>query len=135
VIPYAATTQDKQMTEITGEVDYKEIGQMQPPGLVRPPQNDSRYIPVLKLRLLIPDGRIVQVLFKGDIFGDANIGDEVEMEFADREIRIHPVKKKISKKADEVWQSAKGSWKNHPVFGNMKTKEIIERIRGSDSDV
>lgn len=77
------------MTEITGEVDYKELGQMQPPGLVRPPKNDSRYIPVLKLRLLIPDGRIVQVLFKGDIFGDANIGDEVTVRGKDKGGVIH----------------------------------------------
>lgn len=70
-----------------------------------------------------------------ELFAKINIGEDVEMEFVDREIRIHPVENKISKKVDKVWQSAKGSWKNHPVFGNMKTKEIIEWIRGSDSDV
>ncbi len=70
-----------------------------------------------------------------ELLAKINISEEVEMEFVDREIRIHPVKKKIGKKADEVWQSAKGSWENHPIFGNMKTKEIIEWIRGSDSDV
>lgn len=57
------------------------------------------------------------------------------MEFVDREIWIHPVEKKVGRKAEEVWQSAKGSWRNHPVFGNMKTKEIIEWIRGRDSDI
>ncbi|MBI4777983.1 hypothetical protein HY792_03560 [Candidatus Desantisbacteria bacterium] len=70
-----------------------------------------------------------------EMLAKINVSEEIEMEFIDREIRIHPITKKIGKKADEVWQSAKGSWRNHPVFGNMKTKEIVEWIRGSDSDV
>jgi hypothetical protein len=72
------------MIEITGEVDYKEFSQMQPPGLILPNQKDSRYIPIFKLRLLTSDGKIVQILFKGDIPGDANIGDQVTVKGNDK---------------------------------------------------
>lgn len=65
----------------------------------------------------------------------ANIEEEVEMEFTNKEIRIHSVEKGVKKSAAQVWQNTEGHWKNHPVFGNMKTNEIIEWIRGSDSDV
>ena len=34
-----------------------------------------------------------------------------------------------------VLQEVRGSWKNHPVFGKLTTKEIIEWLRGPDTDV
>jgi hypothetical protein len=34
-----------------------------------------------------------------------------------------------------VLQEARGSWKNHPVFSKLTTKEIIEWLRGPDTDV
>ena len=47
---FSISHEDKQMIEITGEVDYKEFSQMQPPGLILPNQKDSRYIPVFDYR-------------------------------------------------------------------------------------
>jgi len=64
-----------------------------------------------------------------ELLAKINIGKDIEMEIVDsvdREIWIRPVEKKVSKKTKEVWQSAKGGWKNHSIFGNMETKEIIE---------
>lgn len=34
-----------------------------------------------------------------------------------------------------VWQQTQGLWKDHPVFHGMAAKEIIEWLRGEDSDV
>lgn len=86
---------------------------------------------LLKQRVKISTGLFIPK----ELLAKIDIGEDIEMEFVDREIWIHPVEKKVGRKAEEVWQSAKGSWRNHPVFGNMKTKEIIEWIRGRDSDV
>lgn len=74
-----------------------------------------------------------------ELLAKVNIGEEVEMEFTDKEIWIHPVEKrevkKTNKRSAEIWQDVEGHWKNHPLFGNMKTEEIIEWIRGRDTDV
>lgn len=72
-----------------------------------------------------------------ELLARINIEEDIEMEIKDKEIWIHPVEKKkgVVKNAAEIWQSVEGHWKKHPVFGNMKTKEIIEWLRGSDSDV
>jgi hypothetical protein len=37
--------------------------------------------------------------------------------------------------AKEVWRRSQGIWKDHTVFGNMSTKEVIEWLRGEDCDV
>ena len=37
--------------------------------------------------------------------------------------------------ATEVWKRGQGIWRDHPVFGNMDVKEVIEWLRGEDSDV
>ena len=37
--------------------------------------------------------------------------------------------------AVEAWRRSQGIWKDHPVFGNMSIKEVIEWLRGEDSDV
>jgi hypothetical protein len=35
----------------------------------------------------------------------------------------------------DVWRRSQGIWKDHPVFRSMTTKEVIEWLRGEDSDV
>ena len=35
----------------------------------------------------------------------------------------------------EVWKRSQGIWRDHPIFGNMSIKEVIEWLRGEDSDV
>jgi hypothetical protein len=34
-----------------------------------------------------------------------------------------------------VWRRSQGLWKDHPVFHGMAAKEVIEWLRGEDSDI
>ena len=34
----------------------------------------------------------------------------------------------------KIWQITRGHWKNHPVFGGMDIKAVIEWLRGRDED-
>ncbi len=34
-----------------------------------------------------------------------------------------------------TWQRSQGVWADHPVFGGMTVKKIVEWLRGSDCDV
>ena len=77
------------MVEITGEVDQKERGQMMRPGLVKPDPNKMLYIPILRLRVVTSSGKLVQVLYKGETPGDADIGEEVCVKGIDRGGVIH----------------------------------------------
>jgi len=90
------------MKEILGEVDYKERGQIFAPGIIRP---DKRSIPVLRLRILIQSGNLVQVLYKGDPPGDANEGEEVIIRGVDKGGVIYA--KSIFNKTTNSWVTRK----------------------------
>jgi hypothetical protein len=34
-----------------------------------------------------------------------------------------------------TWQHSQGLWSNHPVFQGMSIRDVIEWLRGKDSDV
>jgi len=58
-------------------VVLKERGQMMRPGVVKPDPKEFLNIPIFRLRLLTSSGQLVQVLYKGETPGDADIGEEV----------------------------------------------------------
>ena len=68
---------DTKMIEIQGEVDQKERSQMIRPGIVKPNPQEFSHIPVFRLRILTSSGKLVQVLYKGETPGDADIGEQV----------------------------------------------------------
>ncbi len=77
------------MIEITGEVDQKERSQMMRPGVVKPDPKEFTHIPVFRLRILTSSGKLVQVLYKGEPPGDADIGHEVKVKGVERGGIIH----------------------------------------------
>lgn len=77
------------MVEITGEVDQKERSQMMRPGVVKPDPKEFLHVPVFRLRVLTAAGKLVQVLYKGEPPGDADIGEQVIVKGIDRGGVIH----------------------------------------------
>ena len=77
------------MLEIIGEVDSKERSQMMRPGVVKPDPTEFLNIPILRLRILLSSGKFVQVLYKGEPPGDADIGEQVIVKGIDKGGVIH----------------------------------------------
>lgn len=77
------------MIEITGEVDQKERSQMMRPGVVKPDPKEFTHIPVFRLRVLTSSGKLVQVIYKGEPPGDADIGEQVIVKGIDRGGVLH----------------------------------------------
>jgi hypothetical protein len=77
------------LVEITGEVDQKERSQMMRPGVVKPDPREFLYIPIFRLRLLTSSGKLVQVLYKGEPPGDADIGEKVSVKGIEKGGVIH----------------------------------------------
>jgi hypothetical protein len=75
--------------ELIGEVDSKERSQMMRPGVVKPDPNEFLHIPVFRLRILLSSGKLVQVLYKGEPPGDADIGEQVIVKGVDRGGVLH----------------------------------------------
>ena len=67
------------MVEIQGEVDQKERAQMMRPGIIMPDPKNLVYIPIFRLRILTSSGELMQVLYKGEAPGDADIGEIVRV--------------------------------------------------------
>jgi hypothetical protein len=86
------------LVEITGEVDYIDKGEIAPPGIVR---TNKKNIPVLRIRLKNSSGRLVQILYKGDYFGDATIGHEIIVKGIDKGGIIH---------ASSIFNKTTDSW-------------------------
>lgn len=78
------------MVEITGEVDTKEREQQRPPGSLFGKQ-EHRYIPILKLRVVTDSGNLIQVIYKGETAGDANLGDQVSVKGMVKDGVLHAV--------------------------------------------
>jgi len=103
------------MTEITGEVDQKERSQMMRPGVVKPDPKEFLHIPVFRLRILTPTGKLVQVLYKGEPPGDADIGEQVVVKGIDKGGIIH---------ARNIYNLSTNSWVTPPpglfqkIFGD-----------------
>jgi hypothetical protein len=89
------------MMEVIGEVDQRERSQMMRPGVVKPDPNQFLHIPILRLRLLTSSGKLVQVLYKGETPGDADIGEQVRVEGVDRGGVLH---------ARRIYNLTTGSW-------------------------
>ena len=77
------------MVEIRGEVDQKERGQMMRPGVVKLDAKEFLHIPIFRLRILTAPGKLVQVLYKGEPPGDADIGEQVIVKGIDKGGVIH----------------------------------------------
>jgi hypothetical protein len=59
----------------------------------------------------------------------------VRVHYEDKVVFTENRKKKKERSVLEAWQRSQGIWKDHPVFHGMVAKEIIEWLRGEDSDV
>jgi hypothetical protein len=103
------------MIEITGEVDQKERAQMMRPGVVKPDPKEFLHIPVFRLRIITSTGKLVQVLYKGETPGDADIGEQVIVKGIDKGGVIH---------ARSIYNLTTNSWVTPPpgllqkIFGD-----------------
>jgi len=86
------------LVEISGEVDYVDKGEIAPPGIARA---NKKNISVLRIRLKIESGKLVQVLYKGDYFGDATIGHEITVKGIEKGGLIH---------ANSIFNKTTNSW-------------------------
>jgi cytochrome c-type biogenesis protein CcmE len=102
------------VVEVKGEVDQKERSQMMRPGVVKPDPKEFLYIPVFRLRLLTASGKLVQVLYKGELPGDADIGEQVVVKGIDKGGVIH---------ARSIYNLSTNSWVTPPPG-------ILEKIFG-----
>jgi len=93
------------MVELTGEVDQKERSQMMRPGLVRLDPKEFLHIPIFRLRILTSSGKLVQVLYKGEPPGDADIGEQVVVKGIDKGGVIH---------ARSIYNLTTNSWVTSP---------------------
>lgn len=59
----------------------------------------------------------------------------VKVHYEDKVVFTEKKRTKTARNVAEVWQRSQGTWKDHPVFHGMAVKEIIEWLRGEDSDV
>ena len=59
------------------------------------------------------------------------VGDKIIFESNDKGILI---RKKEDSDIDKIIKEVTGIWKQHPLFKNKTTKEIIEMIRGPDDE-
>jgi len=104
------------MVEITGEVDQKERSQMMRPGVVKPDPAEFLFIPILRFRLLTSSGELVQVLYKGETAGDADIGEQIKIKGINRGGVIH---------ARSIYNLSTNSWVTpapgflQKLFGNL----------------
>lgn len=104
------------MVEIIGEVDQKDRSQIMRPGIVKPDPKEFTHIPVLRLRILDSTGKLVQVLYKGETPGDADIGEQVIIKGLDRGGVIHA--KSIYNMTTNSWvTSAPGLFQK--IFGDF----------------
>lgn len=103
------------MIEITGEVDQKERSQMIRPGVVKPDPKEFLHIPIFRLRVLTSSGKLIQVLYKGETPGDADIGEQVIIKGIDKGGVIH---------ARSIYNISTNSWVTPPpglfqkIFGD-----------------
>lgn len=77
------------MVEITGEVDQKDRGQIMRHGVVKPDPKEFLHVPIFRLRILTSSGKLIQVLYKGETPGDADIGEQVVVTGFDKGGVIH----------------------------------------------
>ena len=94
--------------EITGEVDGKEVEQRQPPSSLLLSSRDTRYVPILKLRLIDSSGSLIQVHYKGETSGDANIGEQVTVSGVRKGGIIHAIG--IYNNSTDSWVTDKPGW-------------------------
>ncbi len=59
----------------------------------------------------------------------------VRVRYEDKVVFTESKKAKKARNILEVWRQSQGLWKDHPVFHGMAAKEVIEWLRGEDSDI
>jgi hypothetical protein len=58
----------------------------------------------------------------------------VKVRYEDKVVFTQPRKAQKERNVLAVWRQSQGLWKDHPVFRGMAAKEVIEWLRGEDSD-
>ena len=59
----------------------------------------------------------------------------IKVHYEDKVVFTERRRAKHARNVAEVWRQSQGIWKDHPIFHDMAVKEIIEWLRGEDSDV
>lgn len=59
----------------------------------------------------------------------------VKARYDDKVVFTERRKTKRERDVVKVWRQSQGLWQDHPVFQGMAAKEVIEWLRGEDSDV
>ena len=59
----------------------------------------------------------------------------IKARYEDKIVFTDEKETKSQAKVTEIWKKSQGIWRDHPIFGKMSTKEVVEWLRGEDSDV
>lgn len=62
-------------------------------------------------------------------------GKYIEVGYGDKVVFKTKRKAKGRRAVMATWRRSQGLWSDHPVFGGMTVKEVIEWLRGEDCDV
>ena len=58
----------------------------------------------------------------------------IKVGYGDKVVFTHEQEAKGRPDVVATWRKSQGLWKDHPIFGGMAVKEVIEWLRGEDCD-
>jgi len=62
-------------------------------------------------------------------------GNYIEVGYKDKIVFRRKQSRKAGRSVVASWRRSQGLWATHPVFQNMNVREVVEWLRGEDSDV
>jgi len=62
-------------------------------------------------------------------------GNYIEAGYKDKIVFRRKELRKAGRTVVASWRRSQGLWATHPVFQNMTVREVVEWLRGDDSDV